>query len=58
MFQDGSQQEIYCKTADSNGLVLRRNKINFTYTDKVVQHFYLDRKHDKPSKQTIIAVDG
>ena len=34
MFQDGSQQEIQCETSDSNGLILRRNKIKFTKPDK------------------------
>ena len=57
MFQDGSHQEIHCKTADSNGLVLRPIKINFTYL-KFVKYFHLDRKYSKPSKQTILAVIG
>ena len=39
MFQDVSQQEIHCKTADSNGLVLGRKKINFTYSDRVCETF-------------------
>ena len=56
MFQDGSRQETQCKTADSDGLVLRRNKINFTYLDNVCEIFDLDLKHGKPSKQTFLAV--
>ena len=49
---------IRCKTADLVGLVLRRNKINFTDSIKFVKHFDLDRKHGKPLKQTILDVVG
>ena len=56
VIQDVSQQEIYCKTAVLNVLVLGQNKINFNIRTKFVKHFDLDRKHGKPSKQTILAV--
>ena len=56
VFQDVSQQEIYCKTAVLNVLVLGQNKINFNTRTKFVKHFDLDCKHGKPSKQTILAV--
>ena len=34
-----AQQEIQCETVNSNGLVLRQNKIIFTYLDKVYETF-------------------
>ena len=50
------------KTADSNGLVFRRNKINFTYSVKVCETFWLGSqtwhalKTNHPSRGWLISV--
>ena len=59
MFHHGSQQEKYSvkQRIQMVWFYVETKSISFTST-KFVKHFDLDRKNDKPSKQTILAVVG
>ena len=56
MFQDGSQQEISVKQRIQMVWFYAETKSFSLTPTKFVKHFDLDRKHGKPSKQTILAV--
>ena len=56
MFQDGLQQKYGVKQRIQMVWFYAESKSISLTPIKFVKHFDLDRKHGKPSKQTILAV--